>query len=320
MNILNDKIESANSICILGHQNPDGDCIGSALSIYNYIINKYNDKKNVKVYLEEFSNKFLMFKNADKISSDFNDATKYDLAIAVDVSNKERFSNFCRYFDEAKDTLVFDHHENNVIVSPNKIVNEKSIATAEILYDYFDKEFIDKSIAECLYIAIATDSGVFRYNDTSKKTFLIVGDLISYGIDFKYILDEIVFNNTLNQRKAQGIVFDRLKLISNGRVAFSYILQEELDNLNIDKKCIDNIIVYLREIYDIKLAAFAYPVGKDIYKFSLRSKFSNINVADFARNHDGGGHALAAGCLYYGNITNVEKNFLDDVTKFLSDK
>ena len=96
MNILNEKIDEANTICILGHEKPDGDCIGSALAIYNYIHNKYGDSKNVKVYLDYFSDNFNILPNADKISSDLMCADTYDLAIIVDSSNIDRLNEYKR--------------------------------------------------------------------------------------------------------------------------------------------------------------------------------------------------------------------------------
>ena len=182
------------------------------------------------------------------------------------------------------------------------------------------KEYIDINVAKCLYLGIATDSGVFRYRATTKKTFEIISYLVSYGFDFTEMLDKIVFDNTLNQRKAQGIAFDRLKLICKGQVSFSYLNDDDMKSLNIDKKDIDNIIVYLREIENIKVAAFAYQVGKDIYKLSLRSKSDNIDVAEFAKKHEGGGHKLASGCVYHGSIDDVTFNFTKDIGDFILDK
>ena len=317
MNLFEEKIEKAKTICILGHQSPDGDCIGSTLAIYNYIINKYGNEKQVKPFLEPFSDKYLILPNADKISSDLNDATIFDLAIIVDSSNLDRLKNYRRYFDEALDSILFDHHENNDIPAKVSVVNPDSIATCEVLYPFLSKLFINKDVATCLYLGLATDSGVFRYKATNKNTFKIVSELIEYGFDFTHLLDTIVFDNTLLQRRAQGVIFDRLKLICKGQVSYSYILKSELDDLNIDKKDVDNAIVYLREISGIKIAAFAYPVGVNIYKMSLRSKFDAYNLADFAKIHEGGGHALAAGCIYHGNIDEVSKMFANDMEKFI---
>lgn len=320
MGLFDERIEKAKTICILGHQTPDGDCIGSTLAIYNYIKNKYGDTKVVKPYLDEFSEKYLILPNADKISNDLRDATVFDLAIVVDCSNVERLKDFKRYFEEAKDSIVFDHHENNDIPAKVSVVYPDSIATCEVLYPFFDKAFIDENVAICLYLGLATDSGVFRYNSTNRRTFLMAAELIDYGFDFTKLLDTVVFDNTLSQRKAQGIAFGRLKLICKGKVSFSYLTQSDLDELNIKKKDIDNIIVYLREMENIKIAAFAYPVGVDTYKFSLRSKYDILNVAEFAKDHEGGGHILAAGCLYHGKIETIEKIFEKDMAEFIERK
>lgn len=320
MSLLDERIDQAKTICILGHQTPDGDCIGSALAIYNYILNKYGNSKIVKIYLDVFSKKYLILPNADKISDDLKDATKFDLAIVVDCGNLDRLKEYKRYFEEAKDSIVFDHHENNDIPARVSVVSPESIATCEVLYPFLDRTFIDKNVAECLYLGLATDSGIFRYKSTNKKTLLMAATLIDYGFDFTKLLDTIVFNNSFNQRKAQGIAFDRLKLICKGQVSYSYLTKDELVNLNITKNDVDNIIVYLREIENIKIAAFAYPVGVNIYKFSLRSNSDKFDLSEFARKHEGGGHMLASGCIYHGNIEDIGKNFEKDMLSFIENK
>lgn len=320
MNILNKKIDKANSICILGHERPDGDCIGSTLAIYNYIKNKYQDKKIVKPYLDFFSDSFNILPNADKISNDLMCGETYDLAIIVDSSSIDRLKDYKRYFEEAKDSILIDHHENNIFPASVSIVFPESIATAEVLYGFLEKEYIDENVAKCLYVGIATDSGVFRYRATSSKTFKIVSELVSFNFDFTSMLDKIVFDNTIAQRKAQGIAFDRLELLCKGKVSFSYLDKNDLDSLNIDKRDIDNVIVYLREIENIKVAAFAYQVGHNIFKLSLRSKFDSIDVSEFAKNHEGGGHKLASGCVYYGDIQSIKKMFEKDIEEFIEGK
>ena len=320
MNIFLEKIDKAKTICILGHQNPDGDCIGSTLAIYNFIKNRYDDEKIVKAFLTEFSTKFNVLPNADKIVNDTADGTVFDLCIVVDSSNKDRFKDFERYFDDAKDTILIDHHEHNSVPAKVSIIDERAIATCEILYKFLDKEYIDKNVAMCLYVGIATDSGVFRYKDTSEETFRIAGELISYGFKFTELLDTIVFDNTLNQRKAQGLAFERLKLICKGQVSYSYLSEKDMRELGIGKIDIDNVIVYLREMSGIKLAVFAYETGHSIYKISLRSKCDEYNVADFAKDHEGGGHALAAGCIYHGDIKVVEEHLEKDLSEFIEER
>ena len=89
--------------------------------------------------------------------------------------------------------------------------------------------------------------------------------------------------------------------------------------MRVKKSDIDNIIVYLREIENIKVAAFTYQVGVNIFKISLRSKYDYINVAEFAKMHEGGGHRLAAGLIYHGNIDSVKKHLEIDLGEFIEE-
>ena len=316
MSILDEKIEKAKTITILGHMNADGDCIGSELGVYNYILNKYNDKK-VKVYVLHPSQRFKYLNGFDKISEATNDAEPYDLAITVDVPSLERIEKELHsYLLTAKDVLVIDHHETNNLNYKDMIINKDAAATCEILYKLMDKDYIDKKVAECLYTGLATDTGVFRYSCTTPETLVIASELMKKGIDFTNILDETIFLNNMNQRKAQAIAFENAKFLCKGKVIFSYVPKDDLDALGLNKNDIDNIVVYLRETYNIKVAVFGYSIGHDIYKLSLRSNGDEYNVAKFALRHDGGGHIRAAGCTIKGKINDVMKIINDDMNEF----
>lgn len=106
-------IEQADTIAITGHVRPDGDCVGSTVGLYNYIISNYD--KQVQIYLEEFSKDFLFLHDADKISHTSTDQV-YDLCIAVDCGDKERQGDFLPIFEHAKHTMCVDHHISNPTV------------------------------------------------------------------------------------------------------------------------------------------------------------------------------------------------------------
>ena len=317
MSILDDKIKNAKTIAILGHMNADGDCMGSELSVYNYILNKFPDKKP-KVYVLNPSKRFSYLSGFDKISDASNDAEIYDLTIVCDVANLKRIEkDFHEYLLSAKDVLVIDHHESNTFTYESMVIEKDAAATCEVLYKLMDKNYIDKKIAECLYTGLATDTGVFRYSCTSSETMNIAGALMDKGIDFTTILDKAIFNSSLNQRKAEAIAFNNARYLCKGRVIFSYVPREDVERLNLHKNDLDNIIVYLREIENIDIAVFCYSVGYNIYKLSLRSNSDNFNVSNYAMNHDGGGHARAAGCTIKADIDEVIEIVNKELMEFL---
>lgn len=310
MNSFNSAIETANSICIIGHINPDGDCIGSTLGIYNYIKNKYADKKKVKVYLEEPSKKFNCLSGFSDISQSLNDAYTYDLAIMCDCSSEDRAKDYIEYFNNAKNRFVIDHHETNNLKAENIVLDSLSPATSQLIYDLFDKEYIDKNVAECLYIGIAHDTGVFRYSNTNKKTFEIVAELIDKKINFSELLDKTIFIKTFQQKKIEAMIIERAKFLSNGKVLFAYVTENELYEYSLDKKDVDSVVGNLRETEGINIAVFAYEISKNVYKISLRSNGEKINCADFAKLNGGGGHKKAAGFTLNAELKEVI-NFLD---------
>ncbi len=306
MTKLDSFINEAKTICILGHINPDGDCIGSTLGLYNYIINRYNIDKKVKVYLQKPSDKFNILKGFDKISQDINDAIEYDLCIVCDCGSKDRIKEFCIYMENAKNIVVIDHHETNDIVCENLILDSLAPASCELVYKNIDKSFINRDVAECLYIGIAHDTGVFRYTNTTSETLRIVAELVDKEINFNYLLDTTMFMQKFNQKRIMAEIVNRAKFLLDGKVLFSYTNDEEVKKFSLDNRDIDIVVGYLRETIGIEVAIFAYEIGTNIYKISLRSNGEKINCAEISKRFGGGGHKKAAGFTLKMDVSEIE--------------
>lgn len=294
MSILHEKILKANSISIMGHINPDGDCLGSTLALYNYILNVDN-KKTVKVYLMEAQKKFSVLNGFDKICHTNTDATIYDLGIICDCSTEDRVKDYYKYFDTAKDKFIVDHHASSTNVSCDAVIEAGAAATCQVLFDLLDDKYIDKKVAECLYVGLSHDSGVFRYDSTTTHTLEVASKLINKGIDFTKLLDDTMFKEKFNQKLLLAKVYERAKFLCKGKVLFSYALMSELKDLNLEKGDLDICVPNLRQTEGVDLAVFAYDIGKNVYKISLRSNTDNIDCSVFAKERGGGGHKRAAG-------------------------
>lgn len=313
MSILDEKIKKANSISIMGHINPDGDCLGSTLALYNYILN-IDNKKIVKVYLMEAQNKFNILSGFDKICHDYIDNFDYDLGIICDCSTEDRVKDYYKYFKTAKDKLIIDHHVTSTDLQYDNIINPQSAATCELLYDLLDDKYIDKKVAECLYVGLSHDSGVFRYNNTTVKTLEVAINLIKKNIDFTYLLDKTLFSEKFNQKLLLAKVYERAKFLCKGKVIFSYIHMREVNDLNLEKGDIDLCVPNLRQTDNVDLALFVYDVAENVYKVSMRSNTDKIDCAMFSKNHKGGGHKRAAGFTLNMKIENIP-NYLENELK-----
>lgn len=306
MSILDDKINKAKSISITGHINPDGDCLGSTLALYNYILNK-DKTKTVKVYLMEGQKKFALLNGFDKICHTNTDATIYDLGIICDCSTEDRVKDYYKYFDTAKDKLIIDHHASSTDVSCDAVIEPEAAATCQVMYNLMDDAYIDKKVAECLYIGLAHDSGVFRYDSTTERTLEVAKQLIKKGINFTELLDDTMFKEKFNQKLLLAKVYERAVFLCKGKVLFSYALMQELKDLNLEKGDLDLCVPNLRQTEGIDIAVFAYDVAKNVFKISMRSNTDNIDLSVFAKKRGGGGHRRAAGFTVNMGLNEIPK-------------
>lgn len=303
MNKLLELIEKAKNIAITGHVSPDGDCTGSTLALYNYITENFEDKQ-VRVCLEKPSMKFSYMKGFDLISEDpFLEA---DLLVSLDASDRERLGSRGVMLDTAKNSICIDHHITNTNFAGVNIVEDFRSSTCELLYTLLDYEKISVNTAVCLYTGIVHDSGVFKYQSTTRQTMEIAGALIDKGFDFTKIIDDTYFKKDFNAAKLLGLVLTNAKLEFNGQCCYGVLDYDTWTGYIDDKKKMDGIIDNLRNISGVEIALFMYESDKGEYKVSLRS--INKNVSSIATALGGGGHIRAAGATVYGRADELLKN------------
>lgn len=303
MNKLLELIENAKNIAITGHVSPDGDCTGSTLALYNYITENFEGKR-VRVCLEKPSMKFSYMKGFDLISEDpFLEA---DLLVSLDASDRERLGSRGVMLDTAKNSICIDHHVTNTNFAKFNIVEDFRSSTCELLYTLLDYDKISVNTAVCLYTGIVHDSGVFKYQSTTRQTMEIAGALIDKGFDFTKIIDDTYFKKDFNATKLLGLVLTNAKLIFDGKCCYGLLDYDTWTGYIDDKKKMDGIIDNLRNIDGVEIALFMYETAKDEHKVSLRS--INANVSSIATALGGGGHMRAAGATVHGKADELLEN------------
>jgi phosphoesterase RecJ-like protein len=312
---LANQLEGVKAVAIAGHVRPDGDCAGSCLGVYNYIMDNYKDIE-VDVYLEEIADVFHFIKNSDKIDSHFKKEKKYDLFLSLDSGDKERLGEALKYFEGAKKTICIDHHISNTGFADINHILPKASSTCEVVYTLLDEDKISKATAEALYTGIAHDTGVFQYSNTSELTMNIAGKLISKGIDFSRIIEETFYKKTYIQNQILGRALLESILLLNGKIIISTLSKADLDFYGVTSKDLDGIVSQLRVTVGIECAIFLYETGNHEYKVSMRST-DRIDVSKIASYFGGGGHAKAAGCTMAGTIHDVVNNLSVHIEKQL---
>lgn len=315
---LKEKLQDVKTVAILGHIRPDGDCIGSCLSLYNYI-ETYFPEIQAKVYLQDFMPEFLMLKNADKIEHDYSEDKAYDLCFSLDSADKARHGEYVKYFDTAKKTIGIDHHISNQGFAEEHLILSNASATAEIMYELIGKEHLTREIAECLYLGIAHDTGVFQYSNTSPKTFRAVADLLETGIEASRIIDETFYQKSYVQNQILGRTLMESILLMDGKVIVGSVKLKNMEFYGVTPKELDGIVSQLRYTRGVEVAIFMYELEPQRYKVSMRSN-GKVDVSKVAGYFGGGGHVKAAGCELSGNYHDVVNNLTLHIEAQLQEK
>ncbi len=292
----NSLIESSKSIAISGHIRPDGDCVGSCLAMYNYVATYY-PSIDVHVYLDPIPNIFKFLKNADKIEDihTLSEDTVFDLYIALDCSDGGRLGDAYSFFKQAKHTICIDHHMTNGGFAEYSYIIPDDSSTAELVYNQFGKDKITKDIAECLYVGIIHDTGVFQYSCTSSRTMEVAGELMDKGIDYPRLVDESYYMKYMVQNRLMGYCLLNCELKLDDKVVIAVLPKEILDKYGGVASDLEGIVAVLRHTKDIEVAVFVYELNPGRFKVSLRSSSGKVDVSKIAVEFGGGGHKMAAG-------------------------
>lgn len=298
------ETKDAKRIGITGHIKPDGDCIGSCLALLHYLELCYPDKE-CEVFLEDPGRSFKDIPLRDRINTDYPEREPFDVFIVCDT-NKERTGAALKYFEKAKKTINIDHHvsNSNGTGDVNHVVAGMS-SCAEVLYDLMDNTKIDAVMAELIYMAIAHDTGVFRFSNTTPDTMRKAGSLLEFGFDFPKLLDETYYVKTFLQSRFQAQIVLESKRYFNGQVIVGTADKRMMDLFGAGKDDTDGAVGELRNTEGVECAIFIYERTPGSFKASLRASSDKVNVARIAEKFGGGGHVRAAGCEYEGAMEDM---------------
>ncbi len=308
---IDDHMNGVKTVAIAGHVRPDGDCIGSSMGLYLYFQKNYPDVR-VDVFLEDIPEEFLFIKDADKINHTFTtDIESYDLFICIDCE-KGRTGEAEKIFDAAQKTINIDHHISNTGTGDVIYIVPTSSSACELAYDVMDKDKLDINIAQALYTGMVTDTGVFKYNSTSPKTYEIAGKLISYGFDFTWLIDHVFYEKTYLQNQILGRALLESITLMDGKVIASVVSRQTMDFYGVSGSDLDGIVNQLMFTIGTDVSIFMYEDEPMMYRVSLRSN-GNIDVSRVAKLLGGGGHVRASGCTLNGTAHDA----INSITKYI---
>ncbi|MCR5607451.1 MAG: bifunctional oligoribonuclease/PAP phosphatase NrnA [Lachnospiraceae bacterium] len=311
MSELFEHIKAAKRIGITGHVRPDGDCVGSCTALYNYIVDNYKDK-DVFVYLESVQDTYDYLPNVDKIITTYPEEEQFDLFICLDSGDLKRTGFSEKYFNNAKDTYVVDHHVSNPAYGKHNVIEGDASSTCEVLFYLMEYDKISLNTAMCLYTGLIHDTGVFNFSLRGEKTMSMAGKLIEKGVPYSKIIDESFYKKTYMQTVLLGELLVKSELKENGKVIVSVADKELMDKHKAVPADIDGVVNQLRVTKGVEVAILMHEVKKGSFKISMRSN-SDIDVSKICLKHGGGGHVKAAGCSMDGTSKEIIDTLIKDI-------
>ena len=299
-------LEERDSFLLIGHERPDGDCLGSLLALGEVLESR--GKKVVMACHDAVPGAFSFLPETTKIKNDFLFGD-FEVVILLDNGDFKRtgFSDRIREFGTKRIPIVnIDHHPKNDLwrMATVNYVNENASSTAELLYEILSGIGYELSpkVSTCLLAGIFYDTGGFHHSNTSAKVYEIVSELLKRGAKLRKISDNIGNTHSIQMLKLWGIALERMHLNLEYKIAASVVLQSDLAITGADEEEVSGLVNLINSVPEADVALLLYEMADGRIKGSLRTELDNIDVSKLAKALGGGGHKKASGFTVEGKI------------------
>ena len=311
---INKIFEDNDNFTILTHKSPDGDTLGCGFALCEFLRNM-GKKANV-LNSEGFPERYGFIYEGYK-EQDFEE--KY--VIAVDIADTVLLGhNLERYAAEGAIDLCIDHHISNKHYAKQTYVEADASAAALILYKIFKSSGkpITKHIAEALYTGIATDTGCFKYQNTTPEAHRIAADIIEqYNIDYTNINRNMFDIKSKARMRVEQSIARHMEYYYDDRCSMIILTKETMKESGADESEFEGLASIPLSVEGVEIGITIKERHTDIYKISVRTTDA-VDASAFCKNFGGGGHIRAAGCEIHAPLAEVRSMLLMQADKVLN--
>lgn len=294
-------LETCDNVTILTHKSPDGDTLGAGFALCRALRNM-GKKANVKNSDELPARYEFLYEWYEPMN--FDEKT----VIAVDIADTKLLgSNLEEYAEEKKIDLCIDHHISNVYYAKYTYVNASASAACQIIYElfrYMDVKF-DKIIAKCLYTGIATDTGCFKYENTTAAAHIAVSELMKYNIDYANINRQMFDVKSKARLSVERAITDKMEFWCDDRCAVIVVTTEMMEKSGIEPAEFEGLASIPLQVEGVDIGITIKQRHEKVFKLSVRTT-EKIDASEFCHGFGGGGHIRAAGCEIEGTLDEVK--------------
>jgi bifunctional oligoribonuclease and PAP phosphatase NrnA len=306
---------------IVSHVQPDGDAISSTVAT-GWLLEKLGKKFTM---LNEGSVparlRFLWKSSEIFTAGDNQPERQYRNVICVDCADYARVGRTNQWFAQDAELLNIDHHPTNDGFGRVNLMKFHAAATAEILFELLDELGLglDADIATAIYTGLLTDTGGFRYSNTSPLVMAMASRLLEAGVNGPELAELLLERMTMGQLRIIQRGLSRLSFSPDQRISWLWVNSEDTEESGATNDDLEGLVNYPRNIEGVEVGLLFKQNGQESVKVSLRSA-GRVNVAAVAQHFGGGGHVRAAGCRLTDSLSEVIRQVVDVVQKALDEE
>jgi len=319
MDTVIDRLIKSQSIFLATHVNPDGDAIGSLISLglglqqYGKRVYTYNESPIPAVY------RFLP--GVSLVKQTLPQSHDWDTAVILDCGDLERIGTAVDCVRGLPQIINIDHHVTNTAFGHYRLVDSAASSSVEIVYRLLKRMNveIDEAIANAIYTGILTDTGSFRFANTNSAAYAICSEMVQCGVDPYTVAQHVYGTYSLGRIKLLNMALDSIEISTNGKLSLMALTREMFAETDTNPEDVDGMINYAKRIEDVRVAALilenARGTAQKRFHVSLRSD-GTVDVAEIAASFGGGGHFSAAGFGVESSLKDL-KNTINSIAEKL---
>ena len=318
METIGNLVQTHQNFLILSHEEPEGDCLGSSLALGRSLTLLGKRVWLYNVHGVPYTCQFL--EGWEQISTSLP-PWRPDLVFVLDCGSFERVGREALAFVQGLPLINIDHHLSNSGFGTVAVVDPRASSTGELIFSLLKSQQwpMDIPIWEAILCAVVTDTGSFRYQNSTPLAFQIGGEALQAGARPWVVAEGLFERNPPQRLKALARALDGLEVAPHGRWCLMPISTQLLAETGATRQDLDGFINYARSMDGVEVAILVREDNPDLQKISLRSR-GRINVSAIATALGGGGHHNAAACKIPGNMAHARTILIDKVENALQEK
>jgi phosphoesterase RecJ-like protein len=302
-----DLLLGHDNILILAHQKPDGDTLGAAFALLWGL--EALGKKAAVLSPDGFPDKFAMLSRGYRPPESFAPG----FIVAVDIASRELMGDIDAKIADSVD-LCIDHHKSNALYAKHTLLDIEAPAVCQTIRELLGALSvpITPRIADALYFGLSTDTGCFRYSNTTSKCLRVAAELMDAGAN-SVAINKLMFNTrSRGMLLVERMMSDSITFYYNDRCAVAVLPEDITRKYGVSEEDLDGISAYTARIEGVYAGVTVRTKPDDVYRVSLRTA-SPVDASAICARFGGGGHANAAGCTLNGELYSVISDILGSV-------